>query len=99
MGLFGVYDSYYKHTSKGVKDYLSSRNKLKLDYQGRPSLTYSGFRILITAFKGKLFLLDTSELIVVLSNKMCFIRQTLINPSFMCHSNTELQLCGYLPLE
>ncbi|XP_069101670.1 uncharacterized protein [Argopecten irradians] len=51
MGLFGVYDSYYKDTSPGVMDYKSSLNKLRLDYMGKPNLIYSGFRVLITSFK------------------------------------------------
>ncbi|OWF34676.1 uncharacterized protein LOC110443880 [Mizuhopecten yessoensis] len=51
MGLFGVYDSYFKDTSPGVMDYKSSRNKLRLDYMGKPNLLYSGFRILITSFQ------------------------------------------------
>ncbi|XP_033746558.1 uncharacterized protein LOC117331786 isoform X2 [Pecten maximus] len=50
MGLFGVYDSYFKDTSPGVMDYKSSLNKLRLDYMGKPNLIYSGFRILITSF-------------------------------------------------
>ncbi|XP_060082228.1 uncharacterized protein LOC132561546 [Ylistrum balloti] len=50
MGLFGVYDSYFKDTSPGVMDYKSSRNKLRLDYMGKPNLIYSGFRVLITSF-------------------------------------------------
>lgn len=50
-GLYGIYDQYYKHTSSGVEDYLSSSNMFRLDYMGKPSLLYSGFRILVTSFK------------------------------------------------
>lgn len=55
MGVFGVYDSYFKDTSPGVWDYQSSRNKFRLDYMGKPNLIYSGFQILITSFAGKMF--------------------------------------------
>ena len=51
-GLYGIYDQYYKHTSTGVDDYLSSNNMFRLDYMGKPSLLYRGFRILITTVKG-----------------------------------------------
>lgn len=50
-GLYGIYDQYYKHTSSGVEDYLSSSNMFRLDYMGKPSLLYRGFRILVTSFK------------------------------------------------
>lgn len=50
-GLYGIYDQYYKHTSTGVDDYLSSNNMFRLDYMGKPSLLYRGFRILITTVK------------------------------------------------
>ena len=51
-GLFGLYDKYYSHTSAGVGDYMTSENSFKLQYTGSPTLTFSGFRVLITAFKG-----------------------------------------------
>jgi hypothetical protein len=53
QGLYGVYDKYYSKVSGGLSDYVTSGNKLKLDYQGKPTLAYDGFKILITSFKGK----------------------------------------------
>lgn len=50
-GLYGVYDKYYSGFQGRVRDFMSARNQLKLDYQGKPTLAYSGFRILLTAFK------------------------------------------------
>ncbi|XP_071137054.1 uncharacterized protein [Mytilus edulis] len=50
-GLYGIYDQYYTRTSSGVQDYLSSGNMFRLDYMGKPSLLYRGFRILITSVK------------------------------------------------
>ncbi|XP_045164817.2 uncharacterized protein LOC123528854 [Mercenaria mercenaria] len=52
QGLYGVYDKYYSKMSGGVpSDYVTSGNKLKLDYQGKPTLAYDGFKILITSFR------------------------------------------------
>ncbi|XP_062583324.1 uncharacterized protein LOC134245079 isoform X2 [Saccostrea cucullata] len=50
-GLFGIYDKFYKRTSIGVGDYISSKNRFRLTYVGSPTLTYSGFDILITSVK------------------------------------------------
>ncbi|KAL4227135.1 hypothetical protein ACF0H5_015108 [Mactra antiquata] len=49
QGLYGLYNKYYNSAS-GVADYKSTGNKLKLDYQGMPTLEYNGFKILITSF-------------------------------------------------
>ena len=56
QGLYGVYDKYYSKVSGGVSDYVTSGNTMKLDYQGKPTLTYDGFKILITSFRGKTIL-------------------------------------------
>ncbi|KAK3101556.1 hypothetical protein FSP39_004458 [Pinctada imbricata] len=53
-GLYGLYDRHYSHTSSGVGDYMSSGNRLKLQYQGSPTLTYRGFKLLVTAFRDDL---------------------------------------------
>lgn len=50
QGLYGVYDKYYSGFQGGVQDFVSTKNELKLDYQGKPTLTYDGFKILLTAF-------------------------------------------------
>ena len=36
-----------------MDDFLSSGSKLKIDYQGHPTLAYDGFKVLITSFRGK----------------------------------------------
>ena len=53
QGLYGLFDMYYQGRAGGIKDYISTGNTLKLDYQGKPTLTYDGFQILITAIRGK----------------------------------------------
>ncbi|XP_061186623.1 uncharacterized protein LOC133194732 [Saccostrea echinata] len=50
-GLFGIYDKFYKRASIGVGDYISTGNRFRLTYVGSPTLTYSGFDILITSVK------------------------------------------------
>ena len=52
QGLYGLFDVYYHGRSRGVEDYMSTSDRLKLDYQGHPTLAYDGFKILITTFKG-----------------------------------------------
>ena len=56
QGLYGLFDVNYYGRSRGVEDYASTGNKLKLDYQGYPTLAYDGFKILVTTFIGTLFL-------------------------------------------
>lgn len=51
QGLYGLFDVYYHGRSRGVEDYMSTSDRLKLDYQGHPTLAYDGFKILITTFK------------------------------------------------
>ncbi|KAH3827894.1 uncharacterized protein LOC127880910 isoform X2 [Dreissena polymorpha] len=51
QGLFGLYNIYYQGHSKGLQDYASTANQLKIDYQGKPTLVYDGFKILITSFR------------------------------------------------
>ena len=55
QGLYGIFNVHYHGRSRGVDDFLSSGSKLKLDYQGHPTLAYDGFKILITTFRGKYF--------------------------------------------
>ena len=52
QGLYGLYDIYFRGLTGGIRDYTSTGNRLKFDYQGKPTLVYDGFRILITSFKG-----------------------------------------------
>lgn len=51
QGLYGIFNVHYHGRSRGVDDFLSSGSKLKLDYQGHPTLAYDGFKILITTFR------------------------------------------------
>ncbi|XP_052781138.1 uncharacterized protein LOC128217791 [Mya arenaria] len=51
QGLYGLYDIYFRGLAGGVRDYRSTGNRLKLDYQGKPTLVYDGFKILITSFR------------------------------------------------
>lgn len=53
QGLYGVFDKYYSRLSGGVEDYVSSGNRMKLEYQGKPTLAYDGFKILITSYRGE----------------------------------------------
>lgn len=50
-GLYGQFDAYYNGIKTGLKDYLSTTNRFKLDYQGRPTLAYDGFKLLITSVR------------------------------------------------
>lgn len=52
QGLYGLYDMYYQGRTGNVRDFISTGNKLKLDYQGKPTLVFDGFKILITAVRG-----------------------------------------------
>lgn len=52
QGFYGLYDITYNNgIPGGVNDYMSSGNRLRLDYQGKPTLAYDGFKILITSIR------------------------------------------------
>lgn len=51
QGLYGLHDQYSNGLGGAVKDYMSTGYMLKLDYQGKPTREFNGFKILITSVK------------------------------------------------
>lgn len=58
-GLYGVLERpflIYNTAGVIVPDFRSAGSRMRLDYQGKPTVIYRGFRLLITAFHGRGFL-------------------------------------------
>lgn len=55
-GLYGVLERpflIYNTAGVIVPDFRSAGSRMRLDYQGKPTVIYRGFRLLITAFHGR----------------------------------------------
>lgn len=57
-GLYGVLERpflIYNTAGVIVPDFRSAGSRMRLDYQGKPTVIYRGFRLLITAFHGRVY--------------------------------------------
>ena len=66
-GLYGVLERpflIYNTAGIIVPDFRSAGPRMRLDYQGKPTIIYRGFRVLVTVFYSKLF--DNSTIVLVL---------------------------------
>ncbi|XP_046334589.1 uncharacterized protein LOC124116970 isoform X2 [Haliotis rufescens] len=51
-GIYGVLEHPYYNTARvPVRDYKSSSNKIRVDYFGKPTVMYQGFRLLLTVYR------------------------------------------------